>query len=266
MKLAANLSLLYPGLPLDARMAAAAQDGFKGAEILFPYDRDASTLTTQLHLHGLELVLLNTPLGENGEKGLACLPGRDADFRDGFQKALDTCLATGCKIIHVMAGEPPAGTDRATCFDTLVENLRWAAPLAAQAGITLTLEALNRHDVPGYFYYLPEQVIEVIRAVDHASVRLQFDFYHSQRENLDLDASLRRALPLVHHVQFASPINRREPRLDDPEVVTALCSLRDAGYEGWIGCEYIPQGDTSTGLAWREAYHALITPNKENRP
>lgn len=262
MKLAANLSLLYSELPLKARMAAAARDGFRGVEILFPYDSDASALASQLHDHGLELILTNTPLGANGEKGLACLPGRRADFRDGFHKALDICMATGCKIIHVMAGEPPADTDRAACFDTLIENLRLAAPLAAQSGITLSLEALNRHDVPGYFYHLPEQVTEVVRAVNHPSVRLQFDFYHTQREGMDLDAQLRRALPLVRHVQFASPVNRREPRLDDPEVATALCTLRDTGYDGWIGCEYIPQGDTSTGLAWREAYYALIAHDK----
>lgn len=258
MKLAANLSLLYPGLSLDARAAAAARDGFSGVEVLFPYDMSPQALSGLLNTHGLKLILVNTPLGEAGEKGYAGLPGHVAEFRAGLQKALAVCQATSCGAIHVMAGVPPEGTDYATCFDTLVDNLRYAAPIAAQANVTLMLEALNRNDAPGYFYYLPEQVAEVIRAVNHPSVRMQFDFYHSLREGLDLDHTLRQMLPLVHHVQFAHPQGRHEPRPNDPPVAAALRTLQQAGYDGWIGCEYIPAGDTSTGLAWRDDYHALL--------
>ncbi|NYT63318.1 TIM barrel protein [Alcaligenaceae bacterium] len=258
MKLAANLSLLYPGLSLDARAVAAARDNFKGVEVLFPYDISPQELAKLLGRHGLQLILVNTPLGVAGEKGYACLPERSADFRAGLQRALAVCQATGCAAIHVMAGAPPTDTDRSTCFNTLIDNLRYAAPIAAQARVTLTLEALNREDAPGYFYYLPEQVAEVIQAVDHPAVRMQFDFYHSLREGLDLDQALRQMLPLIHHVQFAHPQGRHEPRPNDPPVAAALRTLQQSGYDGWIGCEYIPAGDTSAGLAWRDSYHALL--------
>src|SRR5690606_21944105 len=125
-------------------------------------------------------------------------------------------------------------------------------------GVTLTLEALNRQDMPGYFYHLPEQAVDVIAAVDHPSVRLQFDFYHCQREGLDLARSLRKALPLVHHVQFAHPARRQEPDLSDPAVREALMILQASGYAGWVGCEYHPEGDTSAGLGWRAAFDALL--------
>lgn len=263
MKLAANLSLLYPGLSLEAKAAAAARDGFSGVEVLFPYDMSPQALADLLHKHGLKLILVNTPLGDAGEKGFGCLPGHVADFKAGLQKALAICQATGCGAIHVMAGVPPEGADRAPYFDTLVDNLRYAAPIAAQAGVTLTLEALNRSDAPGYFYYLPEQVAEVIRAVDHPAVQMQFDFYHSLREGLDLDQTLRQMLPLVHHVQFADPQGRHEPRPNDPPVAAALRTLQHAGYDGWIGCEYMPAGDTTAELAWRESYHALLATPQE---
>lgn len=257
MKLAANLSLLYPGQSLAQRAEAAALDGFAGAEILFPYDVPPAELAALLRAHGIALVLVNTPIGPAGEKGLACVPGREAEFDAALAQALAVCRATGCRAVHVMAGHPPAGAAHADCQATLVSNLRRAAPLAAQDGITLTLEALNRHDMPGYFYSQPGQAAQIIAAVGHPSVRLQFDFYHSQREGLDLDRELRAVLPLVHHVQFAHPHGRHEPDPTDPPVAQALRTLASSGYAGWIGCEYLPRADTHAGLAWRDAYWQL---------
>ncbi|MCC2595814.1 TIM barrel protein [Pusillimonas sp. MFBS29] len=258
MKLAANLTLLYPGLTLPERIRSAAQDGFTGVEILFPYDMPAKELARHLQAHQLKLALINTPPGANGEKGLACLPGAETQFLVGLKQALDVCQVTACRNIHVMAGMPPADAHPSVCRSTLISNLRKAAALASSAGITLTLEALNRDDMPGYFYYLPAQVADIIAEVGSPTIRLQLDFYHCQREHLDLNQELCNALPLIHHVQFASVVQRREPDLTDPAVCAALRSLQSAGYQGWVGCEYHPEADTSTGLAWRKSYQALL--------
>ncbi|NYT84863.1 hydroxypyruvate isomerase family protein [Pollutimonas harenae] len=268
MKLAANLSLLYPGLDLQERMAMAARDGFHAVEILFPYEQDPSLLAGQLQKHGLKLVLINTPVGQHGEKGLAGLPGRDLEFMAGLERALNICRATGCRSIHVMAGIPPDDTDQESCRSTLIGNLRKADAVTSAHGITLLLEALNREDMPGYFYHLPSQAADIIKTVASPSVRLQFDFYHCQREQLDLRQTLRETLSLIHHVQFANPQHRHEPNLDDAEVRAALLALQASGYQGWLGCEYRPKNDTSTGLIWRKAYDALLnsthpTPQQE---
>lgn len=258
MELAANLSLLYPGLSLPQRIKAAARDGFRGVEILFPYEVSPVELAAWLRASDLELVLINTPVGPNGEKGLASLPGREDDFDAGFERSLAVCEATGCRAIHVMAGQLAAGADRDRHRAALVSNLRRTAPRAAQAGITLTLEALNRRDMPGYFYYLPDQVLAIIDAVDHPALRLQFDFYHSQCEGLDLNGTLHRMLPWVHHVQFAHVDGRHEPDPADPAVSAALRTLAEAGYCGWVGCEYTPRSDPREGLAWRHEYRTVI--------
>ncbi|MFT0545503.1 hydroxypyruvate isomerase family protein [Allopusillimonas ginsengisoli] len=258
MKLAANLSLLYPGLPISSRMACAARDGFTGVEILFPYDVEADELAYLLRKQRQTLVLINTPPGPKGEKGLACLPGREAEFMRAMRRALAVCEATGCRSIHVLAGMIEPDSKLTLARSTLIHNLRMAATLAEEADVTLTLEALNRHDMPGYFYHLPEQAADILQAVDHPAVRLQFDFYHSQREGLDLPAELRKLLPLVHHVQFANPQGRHEPDLSDPQVRAALSLLASSGYDGWIGCEYTPVIDARTGLAWRDDYQALL--------
>ncbi|NYT45295.1 TIM barrel protein [Alcaligenaceae bacterium] len=259
MKLAANLSLLYPGLPLPEKAAAAARDGFAGVELLDPYTVGDADLHALLLKHGLTLALINTPMGAPGEKGLACLPGREREFMAGVSRALHACTATGCRIVHAMAGTLPKDGSQNACRETLLANLRQAAPMAAEAGVTLTLEALNRHDAPGYFYHLPTEAAEIVAAVDHPAVRLQFDFYHAQREQLEVDRALQQVLAWVHHVQFAHPEQRQEPDPSDPPVAAALRTLRRAGYTGWVGCEYRPKGDTTAGLGWRDAYQAVIT-------
>jgi hydroxypyruvate isomerase len=85
-RFAANLSLLYTEHAFLDRFGAAARDGFKAVEFLFPYDFSATELARRLQDHGLQQVLFNAPPGDwaAGERGLACLPGREAAFREGF--------------------------------------------------------------------------------------------------------------------------------------------------------------------------------------
>lgn len=258
MKLAANISLLYPGLTLTQRVEAAIRDGFSAVEILFPYGGSYDELKAVLQTNDVELALINTPLGPNGEKGLASVPGREHDFEAGFHQALTVCRETGCKTIHVMAGRLTSSANSPAHATTLLENLRRVTPLAASAGVTLTLEALNRQDVPDYFYFQPKQVISIIEAVNSPNVRLQFDFYHTEVEHLDLPNTLEESLPWIHHVQFAHPNGRHEPDIDAPPVYAALRTLAQSGYSGWVGCEYTPRSSVQEGLIWRKAYWELV--------
>ena len=249
MKFAANLSLLYPGQPLFERLAAARQDGFEAVEIQFPYAQPAAELAAELRRLDLKLVLINTPLGSNGEWGLAGLPGQEKRFRADFERALAVAEQTHCPAIHVMAGFPPPEAVRSDCIDALVSNLDWACN-AAGPGRMLMLEALNHHDMPGYLYALPGQAAQVIEQVDRPNLRLQFDFFHAGREELPLLSTVQSLQPLIHHVQIAGVPGRHEPDLQYPQLLESLQWLVAQGYTGWLGFEYIPKGDTSEGLAW----------------
>jgi hydroxypyruvate isomerase len=250
LRVAANLSLLYPHLAFPDRFAAAAADGFRAVELLFPYDVEPDVLAGWLRAAGLEHVLVNTPPGPNGERGFAGVPGAEEAFRHGFDRALAVCAATGCRIVHTMAGDPPVDATYDACVDTLLANLAWAAPQAAARGIVLTLEALNHLDMPGYLYSVPAQTVAVVERLGHPSVRVQFDLFHTAREGLDLVAELHAALPITHHVQIAGAPDRHEPDLAYPGLTDALVALDSSGYAGWFGFEYRPAGDTTTGLAW----------------
>ena len=115
---AANLSFLYTDLPFPERFAAAARDGFRAVEYLFPYEHEAETLARLLKENGLQQALFNAPPGnwEAGERGLAALPGREAEFLQGIERALQYARTLHCPRIHVMAGLKPVTADTLACW------------------------------------------------------------------------------------------------------------------------------------------------------
>ena len=249
---AANLTLLYGRLPLEDRFSAAREDGFAAVEIQFPYDREPQWYVQQLSDNGLRLVLINTPKeSDTAPWGRAALTSQRDQFRRDFARAAEFCDATGCPAVHVMAGLV-APQQAAEGHDTLLANLDWA--VTQYPGLTLLLEGLNSHDVPGYLYSTPGAVRQVLSDVGAESVGMQFDFYHVLREGLGVQAELEASLPWIRHVQVAGNPERQEPDLArDAGVLAGFQRLSEAGYRGCVGYEYRPAGRVRDGLRWADA-------------
>jgi len=263
---AANLSMMYAELPFLERFGAAAADGFKAVEYLFPYAQPQAELAQRLADHGLRQVLFNAPPGrfDAGERGIACLPGREDEFRRSWlEQALPYAAALRCPRVHVMAGLIPSDAERAALRATYLANLAWAAHEAASAGLDVLIEPINRRDIPGYFLNRQDDAHEVVAEVGANNLKVQMDLYHCQIVEGDLAMKLRKYLPTgkVGHLQIAGVPDRHEP--DDGEVNHPyLFGLIDAlGWHGHIGCEYRPSGATSAGLGWFAPYrpHQLET-------
>ncbi len=267
-RFAANLSFLYTELPFLERFAAAAHDGFAGVEFLFPYAWPAGAIADALRTNGLQQVLLNAPAAgmdvaqmatafEQGARGTACLPGREAEFDAGVQQALAYATALGCPRVHVMAGLVPQGADMQRLHETYVHNLRRAAHWAADAGCTLLIEAINGRDMPGYFLTTQAQAHAVVQAVGSPHVQVQMDLYHCQIAEGDVTRKLQHYLPggRVGHIQIAGVPDRHEPCTGELNYPYLFAQLDALGFEGWVGCEYRPRagavpGGTTAGLAW----------------
>lgn len=258
---AANLTMMYTEVPFLDRFAAAAADGFKAVEYLFPYEHPPETLADLLHTHGLTQALFNLPPGDwvAGDRGMACQPGRETEFAASVQTALRYAQATGCQRLHAMAGLAPADVEAATRQRTYVTNLKAAARVLAPHGITLLIEPINTRDMPGYHLNLQQQAHDTLTAVGEPNVRVQMDFYHCQIMEGDLTRRLERHLTGVGHIQIASVPERHEP--DEGEVAYAhLFARLDAlGYRGFVGCEYRPRAATSAGLGWFAPWRASQT-------
>ena len=251
-RFAANLSMMYPEHAFVDRFAAAARDGFRAVEFLFPYDFPAATIAKALHDSGLQQVLFNAPPGDfaGGERGIASLKGREEEFRSGFARALDYAAALGCPRVHVMAGLVPAGADRAAMRRLYVGHLAWAAERAASAGVDVLIEPINTRDIPGYFLNRQDEAHAVCAEVGAANLKVQMDLYHCQIVEGDLAVKVKRYLPGVGHMQIAGVPERHEPDLGEVHYPYLFDVLDTNGYDGWVGCEYRPRAGTSAGLGW----------------
>ncbi len=255
-RFAANLSTMFGEHAFLDRFRAAANCGFRGVEFQFPYEWPAGAIAERLAGNGLEQVLLNAPPGDiaAGERGLAALPGRSADFRASIEQALDYAGQLPCSRLHVMAARADVEADRAAMTAVYVENLRWAAERAAADGVRILIEPINDRDAPGYFLNCMSEAAEILAAVDHDNLAIQCDLYHLQIMNGDLANTVTQALPQIAHFQIAGAPGRHEPdngEINYPFLFNLLDSL---GYDGWVGCEYVPAGATRDGLGWAFDY------------
>ena len=256
-KFAANISLMFSEVPLLDRIEAAYRCGFNAVEILNPYQESIADLQQRLSDVDLNLVLINTPMGDvkAGERGLGAVPGREMAFRDHFLSAVEYADALKVRKLHVMAGVVPSGVSPQACEEVFVENMRWAQAHIEQAGldVDLMLEPLNDQDVPGYLYARTDQAITLIERIG-PSVQLQFDFYHVHIMEGAVADRLRLLHDRIGHVQFSCVPDRHEPQFGEPDVYPLFELLDSLDYTGWVGCEYRPKTNTLEGLSWGERF------------
>jgi hydroxypyruvate isomerase len=249
-RFAANLTLMFTEWTFLDRFAAAADAGFRAVEFLFPYDHPPETVATAADRAGVSVVLFNLPPGDwaAGERGLAAVPGREAEFRAGVEAALPYARAVGVPRLHAMAGiaDPADPAAQAAYRDSLA----FAADRLAEAGIGVTIEPINRRSIAGYFLADFDLADRVLADLARPNLALQFDVFHRQILRGDVIEGLRAAIGRIGHVQIAGVPDRHEPDTGEVACPAVFAELDRLGYAGWVGCEYVPAGRTEDGLGW----------------
>lgn len=255
-RFAANLSMLFTDADFLARFERAAAAGFEAVEYLFPYAWDKQDIADRLQRHDLQQALFNMPPGnwEAGERGLAALPGREAEFREGVAKAIEYARHLKCTRLHAMAGCPAADVAAQDAQAVYVKNLEYAAQVCREHGITVLIEPINTRDMPGYFLSGSAQASRVVEDVGADNLKIQYDCYHMQIMEGNLAATMELLLEQIDHVQIAGVPGRHEPDVGEIHYPYLFDCLDAWGYQGWIGCEYRPQGETEAGLGWFGPY------------
>ena len=246
-RFAANLTHLWAELPFLDRFDAAAEAGFEGVEVLFPYDVPAPETKSALRRNGLQMVLLNAP-GPNytgGARGFAAIPGGEARFDYDMRRAVRYAQALNAKLIHVMSGDD-AGPDAKA---TMISNLKRASATLPE-DLCLTLEPLNPVAQPGYFLNSFDLAADIIEAVGAPNVALQFDSYHAQVITGDALGTFEAVRPLVQHIQIGDAPDRSPPGTGQIDFDALFKAIDASGYDGWVSAEYTPKGRTETGLEW----------------
>jgi hydroxypyruvate isomerase len=274
-KFAANLHYLFNEYPFLDRFAAAADAGFRGVEAQVPYRWSATDVAKRLEANGLEMALIDTEQGnwDAGERGLAALPGREAEFRDAVSQAVEYAGALRCPCVHVIAGTVPENADRDRMKKTYFSNLAHAAETLGSHGIAAVIEPINPHmgivangelyttyGMRGFYLTSTAQAIEAIEAVNHPNLHLHLDIYHIQMTEGRIAETLRAAAGRtsgsgeLKHLQIASVPGRNEPDGGEINYPYLFALIDELKFEGWVGCEYRPRASTLEGLGWAAPY------------
>lgn len=257
-RFAANLTMLFNELDFLDRFDAAKKAGFTAVEYLFPYAYDRQVLAEKLASTGLTQVLHNLPAGDwsKGERGIACLPNRVGEFRDGVGKAIEYAKALGCSQLNCLAGIPRPDADPRRVYATFLDNLRFASRALEAEHIRLLIEPINTRDIPGFYLRHSQQALDIIAEAGGTNTYLQYDIYHMQVMEGDLVPTIERNLARIAHIQVADNPGRNEPGTGEINYPFVFDRLDAMGYRGWIGCEYKPKAGTVPGLGWFAPYAA----------
>ena len=255
-KFCANLGFLFTEVPFLDRFAASAKAGFSAVEYSDPYGYETSQLIDILRKNNLQQALINMPAGDwaAGERGIACLPDRKAEFQEGVGRAISTARALGCPLVNCLAGLKPDALPHSQAWDTLVENLSYAGREVHHAGLTLLVEPINSIDMPGFFLNTSRDTMRAIEASGDKHIKLQYDIYHLQRMEGALSETITHLFPRIGHFQCAGVPGRTEPDRGEINYTHVFDLIDQLGYQGWIGAEYKPVGTTEAGLGWLQTF------------
>lgn len=261
MKICANLSLLFTDRPLLQRIEMAAEVGFDGVEIQFPYDVPAQALRTALDKAAMPLALINLPTGDLmvGGAGLAAVPERRKEFASALAQALDYAELARPAMVNVLAGRALSGITRAAALECLQLNLHQAARCFETLSIGVVIEGINIHDMPGFLLNTAEDLHQMLDKVGHGNLSAQLDFYHLRRMGCDVEEAIRCLSGRIGHVQCADCPGRGAPGTGGIDFHRMLRTLRSTGYDGWLGAEYLPGRDTAATLGWLPEWRSWLT-------
>lgn len=250
-RFAANLGWLFTEHEFLDRFEAAANAGFRAVEFAQPYEWPAAEIRARLDAHGLECILVNLPMGDRtkGDFGIACRPGREAEFRGSVALGIQYAQALGVPKLNCVAGTVAPGEDRTLLRKTLVSNLRYAAREFKAAGLDLVVEPINDRDNPGFFLPRSPGAAEVIAEVAEPNFFLQCDLYHTVTMGDDPAAILDRHWDVIRHIQFADAPGRHEPGTGNIDFAPLFAQIDAKGYQGWVSAEYKPSRRTEDTLS-----------------
>lgn len=255
LRLAVNLSMIFTEVPLIERFALARQCGFEAVEIQFPYELSPDEIARQLQQHQLRLVLINVPAGDlmQGGNGLTGVPGRELEFEQAVKQALVYAQALQVPTVNILAGKQPRDADFLPCLETLSRNLVWASEMFGGAGVVPVIEMINGYDMPRFLIQSLAQAQEMLEAVNHRALKLQFDCYHMARMGEDLIPALNENLHLIGHIQFADHPQRQQPGTGNLDFARVFEWIKHSHYQGYTAAEYRPSGASIDSFDWMDA-------------
>jgi hydroxypyruvate isomerase len=247
-----NISITLKEAPFLSRFEHAARLGFTAVEFWWPADEDRAALVRQVRDLGLQVALFNFDGGDlaAGDRGLLNDPAREAQFHANLPIALELAHQLGCTRLNALVGRALPNIPRDEQLARVRNNLQRACALAAEAGITVLVEAVNTWENPGYLLNNTTDTLAFIESVGAANLAYQYDVYHMQRMEGNICATISAHAHQIGHIQIADSPGRNQPGTGELNFPFIFAAIEQSGYSGFVGLEYNPLGPFAESLAW----------------
>jgi hydroxypyruvate isomerase len=250
-KLEANLQWMFNEYDLIDRYDAAARAGFKGVELQAPYSLEIDQIVERLERNSLKHVIINSPVSD--PNNIPLRSDRMDLYKERTAQAAEYASGLGCIGVNIGCG-PIGDVDPDEAHETYIANIRYAAEELGKVGVIALVEPINTRDQPGFFVNTSQGGLDAIAEANHPNLALLYDFYHMQIMEGELTLTVQNILPSIKHIQIADNPGRHEPGTGEINYDHILRHLDKIGYEGWVGCEYGPSGNTEETLGWASAW------------
>lgn len=239
--------------------------GYKGVELMIRdcKGQDKAAFDRMLRENDLGVSLLCT--GEIWAQEHISLSDIDDDKRkrcmEKFREMIDFAAPYGAQVnIGRVRGSIVPGVDPRVTMDRAVAAFRELAVYAAERGVTLCLEPVNR--LQCNFINSTREGREVVDMVGHPNFRIMLDLFHMNIEDRDLCEEILASRGYFTYVHICDN-NRLYPGNCGFDFAAILHALRQTGYDGWLSAEVfqIPDDDVCVR---KTAEHILPLLGKES--
>jgi hydroxypyruvate isomerase len=238
---------LFPGIPLEECLPRIKALGYPAWELWALDLRKVEELKGLNEKLGLSLAAFSghasVPDGLNRVEN-------HPRIKEELRRSIKAARALGCPGLICFSGNSVEGLGREEQIAATVAGLRPVAPMAEKAGVDLNLELLNtKVDHPGYFNDSTAIGLEIVRRVASPRVKLLYDIYHMQIMEGNLIATISDNVEHIGHFHAAGVPGRHDIDLSQEINYHAVFrAIEQTGYQGFVGLEYWPQGETTESL------------------
>ena len=254
LKSCASVTSLFRGIGVTDTVKMAKALGFSALEFQLLDDLDLKMYSAIIRDAGLEVALINFGIGDllSGGNGLSGVPGKEKEFIETLSVTYDNANILDAKIVNIGPSLVPRGMHRDKCTAQLIENLIYALDKFSRTDRLISIEAINSQDWPGILVDSPEMCLDIIHTINCDQLVLQYDIYHSLKDNRDISSDLKNMIKKIGHIQFADNPGRCEPGTGNANFREYFNLLRQLKYSHYIGAEYTPSKHIEASFDWLE--------------
>ena len=167
-------------------------------------------------------------------------PAKRAEEVQNIQRWVDAAEVIGAPHVRVFGGNPPKGTTEKQAIEWVAETWKSACDYSAKKGITLGIETHSAIPVRA------STALEILHRVDspYAGINLDVTNFEANTDE-EMYSDIQACIPHATHVHVRDTFGFTKHPIDLDRVWRMFAQ---AGYKGFMSCEYEAEEDPSTGV------------------